>query len=73
MISGDVELRPEPTLLTVEQVAAMMSVSKRTVWRMLSAGELIQPIRVRGNTRWRHAELHEWIEAGCPKVTTNQE
>ena len=72
-MSVDVQLRPEPTLLTVEQVAAMMSVSKRTVWRMLSAGEFIQPIRVRGNTRWRHAELHEWIEAGCPQVTTNQE
>ncbi len=72
-MSVDVELPAQPTLLTVEQVGAMLSVSKRTVWRMLSAGELIEPIRVRGNTRWRHAELQEWIDAGCPAVTPNEQ
>lgn len=55
-----------PALLSVDQVAAMMQVSVRTVWRMLSAGELIEPLRMRGNTRWRRAELEAWIEAGCP-------
>ena len=72
-MSVDVELPTQPTLLSVQQRAAMLSVSKRTVWRMLSAGELIEPIRVRGSTRWRHAEVQEWIDAGCPTVTTNQQ
>lgn len=68
----DLDLPAQPTLLTVEQVGAKLSVSKRTVWRMLSAGQLIQPVYVRGNTRWRHAEVQEWIDAGCPTVTPNQ-
>ena len=72
-MSVDVELPTQPTLLSVQQLASMLSVSKRTVWRMLSAGELIEPIRVRGNTRWRHAEVQEWIDAGCPAVTTTQQ
>jgi hypothetical protein len=41
-MSVDIDLRPIPTLFTVEQVAAMIAVSKRTVWRMLSAKETIQ-------------------------------
>ncbi len=57
-------------LLSVEQVAETMQVSIRTVWRLLSAGEMIAPVRIRGNTRWRRAELEAWIEAGCP--TTSQ-
>lgn len=72
-MSVNAEIRFQPTLLSVEQVATILTVSKRTVWRMLSAGELIQPVRVRGNTRWRHAELQEWIDAGCPPLTANEQ
>lgn len=60
-------------LLSVNQVATLMQVSKRTVWRLLSSGELIEPVRMRGNTRWRRAELEEWIEAGCPRVKPSEE
>lgn len=51
----------EPTqkaaLLSVQQVASLMQISTRSVWRLLSSGELIEPVRLRGNTRWRRAEL----------------
>ena len=53
-------------LLSVEQVATMLQVSPRTVWRLLSSGELIEPVRIRGNTRWRRDELDAWINDGCP-------
>ena len=72
MISN-VDLSTQTALLTVEQVAATLSVSKRTVWRMLSAGELIKPIRIRGNTRWRHSDLQEWIDADCPRQASNEQ
>lgn len=59
---------PEATLLTVEQVASLVQVSTRTVWRLVSSGDLVEPIRMGGNTRWRRADLDAWIAAGCPSV-----
>jgi predicted DNA-binding transcriptional regulator AlpA len=33
----------------------------------VSAGKIIAPVRIgEGTTRWRAADLHEWIDAGCP-------
>lgn len=62
-----------PALLSADQVAALLQVSTRTVWRLLSSGELIQPVRMRGSTRWRRAELEAWIESGCPRVESVRE
>lgn len=62
-----------PALLSVDQVAALLQVSTRTVWRLLSSGELIEPVRMRGNTRWRREELESWIESGCPRAESHQE
>ena len=55
-----------PILLSVDEVASLVRVSRRTVWRLVSSGELIKPVRLRGSTRWRRTELEAWIEAGCP-------
>ncbi len=42
----------EPSLLVgADSVARMLDVSPRTMWRLLSAGKLIEPVRVGGNTR----------------------
>lgn len=56
-----------PVLLTAEEVAAMLGVSERTLWRLLSAGKIPQPVRIGRNTRWRVAEIRDWIEKGCPQ------
>lgn len=55
-----------PTLVTAEELAKLMQVSERTLWRLLSAGKVPQPVRIGRNTRWRLAEVLEWIEHGCP-------
>lgn len=57
---------PEPVLLTAADVASLLKVSKRTLWRMQSAGRLPSPIRIGGIVRWRLVEVEEWIAAGCP-------
>ena len=69
--TGDVDTAP--LLLTVDQVGRLLQLSPRSVWRLLSAGEFIEPVRMRGNTRWRRAELEAWIESGCPPADSNQE
>lgn len=56
-------------LISAEQVADMLSISTRTVWRLLSTGQMVQPIRIGGSVRWRLDEVRQWIDSGCPVVT----
>lgn len=59
-----------PWLVPARTVAKLLQVSMRTVWRMLSAGTLIEPRRMGGITRWPLEELKAWIARGCPKPGT---
>ena len=56
----------EPLLISAEQVASILNVSTRTLWRLLSAGKLPEPVRLGGSTRWRLDQVRQWIDAGCP-------
>ena len=56
-----------PMLISAEELATLMQVSERTLWRLLSAGKVPQPVRIGRNTRWRLAEIRDWIEKGCPE------
>ena len=56
-------------LIAAEELAEMLDVSTRTVWRLLSTGKLVQPLRIGGSVRWRLDEVQEWINNGCPVVT----
>lgn len=63
--SGSEDVR----LIAADEVAAMLDVSTRTVWRLLSTGRMVQPLRIGGSVRWRLDEVREWIKNGCPVVT----
>lgn len=61
--------QPTAELLDAAGVAAMLSVSPKTVRRFQQAGKLPAPIRLsRGIVRWRKRDLEQWLEAGCPSV-----
>jgi excisionase family DNA binding protein len=55
-------------LLNVKQTSAMLGASARTVYRLADAGKLPAPVRLGGLTRWRRAELLDWIAGGCAPV-----
>jgi prophage regulatory protein len=55
-----------PEFLTVEQFAKLLQVSKRTIWRLRSAGQIPQPIQIGGGVRWRMGDIKNWIDRGCP-------
>jgi excisionase family DNA binding protein len=59
-----------PILISAEEVAKLIHVSERTLWRLLSAGKFPQPVRIGRSTRWRSAEVREWIEKGCPSPSS---
>jgi excisionase family DNA binding protein len=51
-------------LLTAQQVAHRLSISVRTVWRMLERSELPQPVRYnRKLVRWRTRDIERYVEA----------
>ena len=54
----------EPTkLLSVVQVAGMLTISTREVWRRADSGELPQPVRLGARTRrWLRDEIEAVIE-----------
>lgn len=54
-------------LLTVTEVASLLKISKRTVWRLVSANDLPPPVRFGGNVRWQKKVIINWMENGCPK------
>lgn len=56
-------------LIPVTDLAKILSISPRSVWRLLSAGKMLQPVRIGGAVRWRYEEVLKWIEDGCPEPT----
>ena len=56
-----------PMLINAEEVARMLDVSERTLWRLVSGGKVPPPVRIGRSTRWRVAEIRDWIDVGCPK------
>jgi predicted DNA-binding transcriptional regulator AlpA len=57
---------PVPVMLTASELAVMLHISTRSLWRMLSAGQLPNPVRLGGAVRWPVEEIKKWIAAGCP-------
>ena len=55
-----------PLLIPASEVARLLGISKRTLWRLLSAGKLPAPVRLGNNVRWRLDEVEQWITQGCP-------
>ena len=56
----------EPLLVTAAELAALLNLSKRTLWRLRSAGDLPKPVKLGNSVRWVRDEIKKWIEAGCP-------
>jgi excisionase family DNA binding protein len=56
-------------LISADDLAVLIGVSTRTVWRLLSSGRLIEPVRLGGNVRWNRERIEEWIREGCPTPT----
>lgn len=53
-------------LMTVGEVAGLLGLSERQVWKLNTSGKLPAPVRIGRSVRWRRQELLDWIEAGTP-------
>lgn len=64
--TGAIAAPEESLLIDVGTVAHLLSLSTRSVWRLLSADQLPQPVRIGRSVRWRRLEIEKWIRQGCP-------
>ncbi len=61
-LHGD-QPQPIDQLLTLDQAAAQLAVSRRTLYRMMAAKEFPRPIRVGGSRRVSQIELVQFLES----------
>ncbi|MEZ6069504.1 MAG: helix-turn-helix domain-containing protein [Pirellulales bacterium] len=59
-------------LITARELATMLAIGERTLWRLLASGKLVAPVKIGGATRWRVEDVEAWIEAGCPVPESRQ-
>lgn len=50
-------------LLKVEQVAKMLGLSERSVWRLTSTGEIPAPIKLGRSRRWSRKTIEDFVES----------
>ena len=50
-----------PKLLTVNDVAKLLKLSTRSVWRLVKAKTIVKPIRIGGSIRWRPSDVATWL------------
>ena len=55
-------------LLTVDEVAALLGISVRSVWRLVSSGKMPRPVKLSRSCRWKKAEIIEWVDRGCESI-----
>jgi excisionase family DNA binding protein len=54
---------PPPRLLTARELATLLQISLRQLWRLRAGKELPAPIRVgRRSVRWRESDVARYLE-----------
>lgn len=59
-----------PEMLSAEELAEWLNISKRTVWRLKSAGAIPNPVKIGRSVRWQRGDISAWLEKGCPVVSS---
>ena len=53
-------------LINANELASMLGVSPRTIWRMNSNGLIPRPLKLNRSVRWVLSDVADWIEQRCP-------
>jgi len=56
-----------PELLTIRDLARILKLSPRSIWRLVRNRQLPGPLRIGGSIRWRAEEIVKWIANGCER------
>jgi excisionase family DNA binding protein len=53
-------------MLTIQQIATLLGVSRITVRRYWAAGLIPEPVKLGRTVRWRKSDIDQWLENRCP-------
>jgi len=56
----------EALAISARELAQMLGVSLRQIWRLNASGKLPRPLRLGGSVRWDRDEILRWFKDGCP-------
>lgn len=52
------------SMLTVKEIAALLNVSERHVWRLRSSARFPEPVKIGRAVRWTRRSVMQYIENG---------
>ena len=55
-------------MVMAKELAEMLGVSERHVWRMRAQGKLPRPMNIGNCVRWYLKDIELWLELGCPEM-----
>lgn len=67
-LQENTEVKNEPILLTVKQVAKLIGMSERSIWRLSGSGEFPAPIALGRSKRWYRKSVDDFAEANAHKA-----
>ena len=70
MVKQDQMCESKPLAVSAKELAGMLGISLRQVWRLNSTGKLPKPIRLGGSVKWRRDEIVAWLGQNCPDRQT---
>ena len=67
-VAAGTEVVDQDVLLTdIKGLGRMLGRDERSLWRDRERREAPRPIKLGGLTKWRVAEIREWVEAGMSR------
>lgn len=66
VLAEQASTRDKGLLIDCKQVAQLLRVSRSTVYGLRTQGKLPKPIKIGCAVRWKHDEIKQWVDAGCP-------
>lgn len=55
----------QPLTISAKEMAEILSVSTRQIWRLNSEKKIPKPIRIGRLVRWNRREILNWFNLGC--------
>lgn len=61
-----------PELMTAREVAQVLRISERSVWRLCAEKKIPSPLHVGGAARWKKQDFEQWFKVATQRRDQQQ-
>jgi len=72
VLLGSVQADTGAEFFTADELADILKISKRHLYRLVDRGAAPKPVRLGAAVRWHRETVLRWIADGCPKIAQSQ-